>query len=65
MLTQEDINAEGKASKAAYIGDINSDAVLLGQSIGLIQNMKEVKVIVDKIVQDAEKRLKTAASYIK
>ena len=65
QMSQEDIIKEGKAYEAAYRGDINSGAVLLGQSIGLIENMKKVKVIVEDIVQDAEKRLKTAASYLK
>ncbi|MHA1355507.1 MAG: hypothetical protein ACTSR1_10075, partial [Candidatus Heimdallarchaeota archaeon] len=64
-MTQEDIIAEGRAYEAAYKGDINSGAVLLGQSIGIIREMKKVKHIVEEIVQDAEKRLKKAASYIK
>ena len=64
-MTQEDIIKEGKAYEAAYKGDTGSGAVLLGQSIGLIDGMKKVKAIVEEIVQDAEKRLKTAASYIK
>ena len=65
QMSQEDIIKEGKAYESAYTGDINSGAVLLGQSIGLIDDMKKVKAIVDEIVQDAEKRLKAAASYIK
>jgi NAD(P)H-dependent flavin oxidoreductase YrpB (nitropropane dioxygenase family) len=64
-MTQEDIIAEGKAYEAAYTGNINSGAVLLGQSIGLIEKIKKVNNIVEKIVQDAEKRLKIAAGYIK
>jgi len=64
-MTQEDIVTEGKAYEAAYTGDINSGAVLLGQSIGLIKKMKKVSDIVEEIVQDAEKRLRTAAGYIK
>ena len=64
-MTQEDIINEGKAYEAAYKGDVNSGAVLLGQSIGLIDEMKKVKAIVEEIVQDAEKRLKTAAGYLK
>ncbi|MHA1242326.1 MAG: hypothetical protein ACTSQU_16320, partial [Promethearchaeota archaeon] len=64
-MSQQDIIKEGKAYEAAYTGDINSGAVLLGQSIGLIDDLKSVKVIVDEIVQDAEKRLKIAAGYIK
>ncbi|MFX1366057.1 MAG: NAD(P)H-dependent flavin oxidoreductase [Promethearchaeota archaeon] len=64
-FTQEDIINEGKAYEAAYKGDINSGAVLLGQSIGIINNLKNVKDIVDSIVQDAEHLLKKANASIK
>lgn len=63
-MTQEDIIAEGKAYEAAYTGDINSGAVLLGQSIGVIKSVESVKKIVDSIVQGAETRLKKAHSLI-
>ncbi|MFX1594900.1 MAG: NAD(P)H-dependent flavin oxidoreductase [Promethearchaeota archaeon] len=64
-MTQEDIIAEGKAYEAAYTGDINSGAVLLGQSIGIIKSIEMVKKIVEDIVQDAEKSLRKAHSFIK
>ena len=64
-FTMQDIIAEGKAYEAAYTGDINSGAVLLGQSIGIINSLKSVKAIIEEIVGDAEKRLKTASSLIK
>ncbi|MFX0060452.1 MAG: NAD(P)H-dependent flavin oxidoreductase [Candidatus Heimdallarchaeota archaeon] len=64
-MTQEDIIAEGKAYEAAYTGDINSGAVLLGQSIGIINSLESVKKIIEDIVQDAEKRLKNAYGLIK
>jgi enoyl-[acyl-carrier protein] reductase II len=65
QMTQEDILAEGKAYEDAYTGDINSGAVLLGQSIGVIKSVESVNKIVEEIVQDAEKRLKNAHNYIK
>ncbi|MFW9901149.1 MAG: NAD(P)H-dependent flavin oxidoreductase [Candidatus Thorarchaeota archaeon] len=64
-MTQEDIIAEGKAYEAAYTGDINSGAVLLGQSIGIIKSLESVNNIIENIVQDAETRLKKAHSFIK
>ena len=64
-MTQEDIITEGKAYEAAYKGDINSGAVLVGQSIGVIKSLESVNIIVEDIVQDAEKRLKSAYSLIK
>ncbi|MFX1591890.1 MAG: NAD(P)H-dependent flavin oxidoreductase [Promethearchaeota archaeon] len=65
VMTQEDIIAEGKAYEAAYTGDTNSGAVLLGQSIGIIKSLESVKKIVEDIVQDAERRLKNAYNFIK
>ncbi|MFW9950401.1 MAG: NAD(P)H-dependent flavin oxidoreductase, partial [Candidatus Thorarchaeota archaeon] len=64
-FTAEDIIAEGKAYEAAYTGDINSGAVLLGQSIGIIESVKSVKTIIEEIVESAEKRIKNASSLIK
>ncbi|NVM35080.1 MAG: nitronate monooxygenase [Candidatus Lokiarchaeota archaeon] len=64
-MTQEDLIAEGKAYEAAYTGDINSGAVLLGQSIGVIKSIENVKTLVDEIVNDAENRLQKAHNLIK
>jgi len=64
-MTPEDIINEGKAYEAAYTGDVNSGAVLLGQSIGVIQSLENVKKIVDDIVGDAEKRLRNAYGFLK
>ncbi|MFX1417600.1 MAG: NAD(P)H-dependent flavin oxidoreductase [Promethearchaeota archaeon] len=64
-MTQEDIIAEGKAYEEAYTGDINSGAVLLGQSIGIINSIENIKKIIEEIVQNAEKHLKSAYSLIK
>jgi len=61
----EDIIEEGRKYEAAYLGDINTGAVLLGQSIGVINSLKTVKKIVDELVEDAEKRLKSAYGYLK
>lgn len=64
-MSQEDIIAEGKAYEAAYTGDINSGAVLLGQSIGIIHSIENVKKIVEDTMNDAENRLKKAHNLIK
>ncbi|MFX1315473.1 MAG: NAD(P)H-dependent flavin oxidoreductase [Promethearchaeota archaeon] len=64
-MTNEDIIAEGKAYEAAYKGDINSGAVLLGQSIGIIETVENVKKIIEEIMGDAEKRLNNAYRLIK
>jgi len=64
-MSAEDIITEGKAYEAAYLGDVNSGAVLLGQSIGVIASLENVKNIVDDVVGDAEKRLKNAYGFLK
>ena len=65
VMSQEAIIEEGKAYEAAYTGDINTGAVLLGQSIGIIKSIETVKTLVDEIVNDAENRLQKAHSLIK
>jgi len=63
-MSQEDLVEEMKAYEAAYKGDITG-AVLLGQSIGLIDSLKNAKNIVEEIVSDAEKRLRNAYGFLK
>ncbi|MBY8990194.1 MAG: nitronate monooxygenase [Candidatus Lokiarchaeota archaeon] len=64
-MSPADIIKEGKAYEAAYTGDVKSGAVLLGQSIGVIQSLENVKKIVDDIVGDAEKRVRNAYGFLK
>jgi len=49
----------------AYEGNIQDGAVLVGQTMGLIDQLKSVKGVVEGIVSDAEKYLKNAVSLIK
>jgi enoyl-[acyl-carrier protein] reductase II len=68
-LPPEELNKEllkvANAYMAAYRGDVESGAVLLGQSIGLIPSIEKASDIVNQIVSDAEKLLKKASGYIK
>jgi len=48
----------------AYQGDMENGGVLIGQSIGIINKVEVVSDIVDTIVRDAEKSLKTAIKYV-
>jgi NAD(P)H-dependent flavin oxidoreductase YrpB (nitropropane dioxygenase family) len=64
-MTTQDVIEEGKAYEAAYKGDIESGAVLLGQSIGIIDRIKEISEIINEIVEDAEKHLKKTQDLIK
>ncbi len=53
-----------KFYEITYDGNINDGAVLLGQSIGIINSIESVQDIIDDIIKDAEKTLKEANSYI-
>jgi len=64
-MTQEDLIEEGKKYEMAYKGNTNDGAVLLGQSIGIINSLENAKKIVEDIVNDAEKRLKNAYGFLK
>ena len=64
-MTQEDIIEEGRKYEMAYKGNTDDGAVLLGQSIGVINDLKPIKEIIDTTIEDAEKYLKKASAYIK
>ncbi|MFX1326910.1 MAG: NAD(P)H-dependent flavin oxidoreductase [Promethearchaeota archaeon] len=63
-ITPQMAMEDQKHYEMTYEGNIEEGAVLLGQSIGLIDSIDNVKEIIDKMVNDAEKRLKEASSYI-
>ncbi len=63
-LIQEYI-ASANAYLAAYRGDVKSGAVLLGQSIGVIDSIESVSDIINDIVSEAEGLIKNAAAKIK
>ncbi|MHA2397912.1 MAG: NAD(P)H-dependent flavin oxidoreductase [Promethearchaeota archaeon] len=57
--------ASANAYLAAYRGDVKSGAVLLGQSIGVIDSIESVSDIINDVVSEAETLMKNAAGYIK
>ncbi|MHA1257425.1 MAG: hypothetical protein ACTSPS_17685, partial [Promethearchaeota archaeon] len=61
----EAMREANKAYEVVYEGDINEGAVLLGQSIGIINSVDKVSDIVNSAVSDAEKLLKNGASLVK
>ena len=64
-FTMADLIETGKKYEAAYNGDITTGAVLLGQSIGIINAVRKVPDIIESIISDAEKRIKAISSYVK
>ncbi|MFX0084888.1 MAG: NAD(P)H-dependent flavin oxidoreductase [Candidatus Hodarchaeota archaeon] len=65
VLSQDDILNTIRAYELAYEGNIKDGAVLLGQSIGLIDDIESVSVIIEKTIKDAEAALKNTISRIK
>ena len=55
----------GKCYELAYLGNIDDGAVLVGQSIGIINSIETVPDIIDGIIKDAEKSMKKTVAYIK
>jgi len=60
----EELRKDAKAAFAAYQGDMDNGGVLIGQSIGIINKVETVSDIIDTVVKDAEKSLKTAIKYV-
>ncbi|MCJ7649757.1 MAG: nitronate monooxygenase family protein [Candidatus Lokiarchaeota archaeon] len=65
MLTPERALEDQKHYEMVYGGDITDGAVLLGQSIGIINSIETVRDILDDIIKGAEKNLANAAKFIK
>jgi NAD(P)H-dependent flavin oxidoreductase YrpB (nitropropane dioxygenase family) len=64
-LTLEKLLEEAKHYEMIYDGNIDDGAVLLGQSIGIIKSIESVPDIINSIIADAEKCLKSANNLIK
>lgn len=64
QMTEEDMVEEGKKYELAYKGNIDDGAVLLGQSIGIIKRVENVKNIIDNFISDAEKYLRNAVGLL-
>jgi NAD(P)H-dependent flavin oxidoreductase YrpB (nitropropane dioxygenase family) len=64
QITPQMAMEDQKHYEMTYDGDIEEGAVLLGQSIGVINSIDNVQDIINNIVKGAEKRLKEANSCI-
>ena len=64
QLTPKMVMEDQKHYEMTYEGDVEDGAVLLGQSIGIINNIESVQEIINNIISGAEKRIKEASSYV-
>ncbi|MFX1376439.1 MAG: NAD(P)H-dependent flavin oxidoreductase [Promethearchaeota archaeon] len=60
----EELRKDAIAAFAAYQGDMDNGAVLLGQSIGIVNQLESVSDIIETVIKDAEKALKTAVTFV-
>jgi NAD(P)H-dependent flavin oxidoreductase YrpB (nitropropane dioxygenase family) len=59
QTSTEELVEQSRKYELAYRGNVNDGAVLVGQSIGIINEVKNVPDIIDDIVKTAEHRIKT------
>jgi NAD(P)H-dependent flavin oxidoreductase YrpB (nitropropane dioxygenase family) len=64
-ITMDDMIRDGRAYEKVYNGDIEHGAVLLGQSIGIIESIKDVPDIIEGIIKQAEIVIRKNASMLK
>jgi len=64
QLTPEKALEDQKHYEMTYNGNIDDGAVLLGQSIGVINSIESVKDIMDNMIKDAEKSLINASRMV-
>ncbi len=60
----EELRKDAYAAFAAYQGDMDNGAVLLGQSIGIINRLESVSDIIETVIKGAEKALQKAITFI-
>ncbi len=65
QTSPEEFVEQSKKYELAYRGNVNDGAVLLGQSIGIINSIERVPDIIDDVIKIAEKRIKIVSAYLK
>ena len=64
-MDSEELIKAARAYELAYEGNINDGAVLLGQSIGLIDSIESAADIIETIMKDAETTLNNLLNLVK
>ncbi len=55
---------QAKKYELAYNGNTEDGAVLVGQSIGIINSLESVPDLIENIVKKAEKRIKAISGFL-
>jgi enoyl-[acyl-carrier protein] reductase II len=64
-ITLEQMEKDSEAYDLVYDGDVNHGAVLLGQSIGIIDSVDSVNDIIEKVMKGAEAAIRKNFSSLK
>jgi len=64
-ITLEQMEKDSKAYDLVYDGDIKNGAVLLGQSIGIIESIDSVSEIIERVMKGAEAAIRKNYSSLK
>ena len=65
QFSAQDLIEDGRKYEMAYNGNVTDGAVLLGQSIGVINSLESASDIISTIVKDAEKYIKRTSNLVK
>jgi enoyl-[acyl-carrier protein] reductase II len=63
-ITLEQMEKDSEAYDLVYDGDVNNGAVLLGQSIGVINSIESVNDIIEKVMKGAEAAIRKNYSFL-
>ncbi|MBY9004340.1 MAG: nitronate monooxygenase [Candidatus Lokiarchaeota archaeon] len=64
-ITLEQREKDSEAYDLVYDGDVNNGAVLLGQSIGIIDSIDDVNDIIERVMKEAEEAIRKNYSSLK
>ena len=64
QTSPEELVEQGKKYELAYNGNTSDGAVLVGQSIGIINSIERVPDIIDNIIKTAEKRIRSLSTSL-
>ncbi|MBA7533478.1 hypothetical protein ES705_25718 [subsurface metagenome] len=64
-ITPEQRAKDLGAYDRVYLGDMETGAVLLGQSIGIIDSIDGVNEIIERVMKNAESAIRKNASMLK
>jgi NAD(P)H-dependent flavin oxidoreductase YrpB (nitropropane dioxygenase family) len=64
-ITLEQMQRDADAYDRVYKGDTTTGAVLLGQSIGIIDSIDDVNDIIERVMKEAKAAIRKNYSFLK